>query len=113
MKSDRVYLSHMGDELAFRMKATQGVTFEAFIRDEVLKRAVTRSIEILGEASKNVSPEIKKRHRDIDWKSIAGMRDKVIHFYFGVNWDFVWDVAVSKSPLLKRAIETILEAEDT
>jgi uncharacterized protein with HEPN domain len=84
------------------------MSFDVFIKNETLKRACTRSLEIIGEAAKNLSPEIKKHHKAIDWKKIAGMRDKVIHFYFGVNWDIVWDAIKNRLPALKVQVENIL-----
>ena len=56
---------------------------------------------------KNISPDFRKKYKDIEWQKIAGMRDKVIHFYFGVNWDVVWDVIKNKIPKLKEQIEEI------
>ena len=74
-----------------------------------MKRACTRSLEIIGEAVKNLSPEFRKKHEGIEWKKLAGIRDKVIHFYFGVNWDIVWDVIEKHLPDLKIKIENILK----
>lgn len=62
----------------------------------------------MGEAAKNISDELKDRHSDIEWKKIARMRDKLIHFYFGVNLDIVWDVAKNKVPVLRNKISKLL-----
>ncbi|HAM49203.1 MAG TPA: hypothetical protein DCP92_00340 [Nitrospiraceae bacterium] len=112
MKSDREFLRHIIDEIQFVMRETRGLTFDAFMKDEKLKRACTRSLEIIGEASKNLSAGLKKRHKDVQWKKLAGMRDKIIHFYFGVNWDIVWDVIEKRLPDLKDKVEKILQEED-
>lgn len=109
MKSNKVFLKHVLDEIGFLLKETDGVNFEQFVENELLKRAAARSIEIIGEAVKNLSPDFKKKHTDADWKKIAGMRDKVIHLYFGVNWDIVWDVITKKLPELKPKIERMLK----
>jgi uncharacterized protein with HEPN domain len=74
------------------------------MKNEVLKRACSRSLEIIGEAVKNLSPGF-----DIEWKKIAGLRDKIIHYYFGVNWDILWDVIKRRIPTLKGQVENILK----
>ena len=111
MKSDREYLRHILDEIEFVLKETSSLNFDSFMEDEKLKRACTRSLEIIGEASKNLSSDFRKGHRDIEWKKLAGMRDKIIHFYFGVNWDIVWDVMEKRLPDMKRKIEQMLQEE--
>lgn len=111
MKSDREFLRHILDEIKFVMGETKGLTFDAFMKDEKLKRACTRSLEIIGEASKNLSPELKKRHKDVQWRKLGGMRDKIIHFYFGVNWDIVWDVIDKRLADLKDKVERTLQEE--
>lgn len=113
MKSDAQFLRHILDEINFTVSETKGLAFGDFIKSETLKRACTRSLEIIGEAVKNLSPEFRKKHREIDWKKIAGMRDKVIHFYFGVNWDIVWDVVENRLPVLKIQIENVLNEMKT
>ena len=109
MKTDRPYLEHILEETIFLLKETRGLNFRQLVKDEVLKRACARSLEIIGEAVKNLSPEFKRRHDEIEWKKIAGLRDKLIHYYFGVNWDIVWDVIKNKLPELRQTIESALE----
>ena len=89
MKHDSVYLEHIIDETAFIIKESRELRFEDLIKNEILKRAIIRSLEIIGEAVKNISKELKDRHTDIEWKKIAGIRDKLIHDYFGVDWNIV------------------------
>lgn len=108
MKSNLVFLKHILEEIDFVTTETKGMRWEEFMQNEVLKRACTRSLEIIGEAVKNLSPEFRNRYKNIEWKKIAGLRDKVIHFYFGVNWDVVWDVIEKRLPALKEQIENIL-----
>lgn len=111
MKSNRIFLQHILDETVFLLKETEGVEFKKFMKDEVLKRACSRSLEIIGEAVKNLSPKFKKVHNDIEWKKVAGLRDKIIHYYFGVNWDIVWDVIKNKLPELKEKVSDIIKED--
>lgn len=108
MKHDKIFLKHILDEINFILKETEGISFKGFIKNELLKRGCTRSIEVIGEAVKNLSFDFRTKHRDIDWKKIAGMRDKIIHYYFGVNWEIVWAVVQDRIPELKVKIEAIL-----
>jgi len=98
MRQDLPFLKHILDEINFLLKETRGLSYEEFISNELLKRACPRSIEIIGEAAKNISTELKEKHKNIDWKDIAGMRDKIIHFYFGVNWEIIWSVVKNEIP---------------
>jgi len=109
MKHNQVFLRHIFDEIVFLIKETEGIKFEEFIKNEILKRACSRSLEIIGEAVKNLSPDFKKRYKEIEWKKIAGLRDKMIHGYFGVNWDIVWDVIRNQIPKLKEQVGNILD----
>lgn len=109
MKHERAFLRHIFDEITFLIKQTEGMEFEEFIKNEVLKRACSRSLEIVGEAVKNLPSDFRKQYKEIEWKKIAGLRDKMIHGYFGVNWDIVWDVVRNQIPKLKEQVEGILE----
>jgi uncharacterized protein with HEPN domain len=113
MKHNQVFLRHIFDEIIFLVKETEGIKFEEFIKNEILKRACSRSLEIIGEAAKNLSLDFKKQHKDIEWKKISGLRDKMIHGYFGVNWDIVWDVMRSQIPKLKVQVENILDKAES
>jgi uncharacterized protein with HEPN domain len=108
MKHEEPFLKHILDEISFLLKETNGLRFEEFMQNEVLKRACSRSLEIIGEATKNLPADFKKKHKDVEWKKISGLRDKIIHYYFGVNWDILWDVIKKRLPDLKRQIENIL-----
>ena len=89
-------------------KHTEGLEFEDVLEDELLQRGIIRSLEIIGEASKNISDKLKAEHPEIEWKLMAGMRDKLIHHYFEVNWRIVWDALTMEIPLLKLQIETLI-----
>ena len=109
MKSNEVFLRHVLDEIPFLLEHTQALSFDDLMQDAVLQRACARSFEIMGEAVKNVSTDFRRKHKEIDWKNIAGMRDKLIHQYFGVNWNILWDVIKEKLPAVKVHLEKILE----
>ena len=87
----------------------QGVPEEEFFENKEKQYAVLRALEIIGEATKNLSDELKTKSSDVDWKNIAGMRDKLIHAYFGVNLPLVWETVKKDLPQLKKQTRKILE----
>ncbi|MCK4613983.1 MAG: DUF86 domain-containing protein [Thermoplasmata archaeon] len=108
---NKAFLKHIRDEIAFLRKQCQGLKFEELIEDDVLQRAVSRSLEIIGEAVKNLSLDFKEKHPEVEWRRIAGLRDKLIHQYFGVDWLIVWDVLTNKLPELENKIRALIEKE--
>ena len=108
MHPDLELLRHVLDEVRFLETQTARTDRAAFLVDDVLKRAYARSLEIMGEAVKQLSNEFTLQHRDIDWRGIAGMRDKLIHGYFSVDYAIVWDVAVTRIPKLRIQLAEIL-----
>lgn len=86
-----------------------GMNYDDFVNDEKTHYAVIRCIEIIGEAVKHIPPSFREKHPEIPWKDMAGMRDKVIHFYFGVNLESVWLTASKDIPNLKPLIFKVLE----
>jgi len=114
MKRDKAYLKHILDAISNIEKFIEGVNKENFMGNVEKQYAVLRGLEIIGEATKNLSEELKKKHLNTPWKEIAGMRDKLIHQYFGVNLDLVWETIKTKLPELKNQISKILkEIEET
>ncbi len=100
-KSYIPYLQHIYDEcLYIRSVVTDDMQMEQFLRDETLKRAVTRSLTIIGEATKKIPGDVKYAWKSILWREMAGMRDKLVHDYMGVNYYIVWDVAKNIIPAL-------------
>lgn len=106
--SPRDYLCHILDETVYLQRTALGLSREDFMENDTLKRAFARSLEIIGEATKNLSPETRSRYPDVNWRQMAGMRDKLIHAYFGVDYDLVWDVVCQEIPRLDRSIRQIL-----
>ena len=92
-------------------KESARTTKSHFDGNETAKRAFVRSLEIIGEATKKVPSDLKQRHPHIDWRGMTGMRDKLIHDYFGVDYDIVWDVVTNKISELDAAVRQIIESE--
>jgi uncharacterized protein with HEPN domain len=109
--SAREYLQHILDEVAYLAITKQGLDKTSFLRDATLKRAFVRSLEIIGEAAKQVPDSVRQRAPQIDWRAIGGMRDRLIHSYFGVDYDIVWDVVTRKTPTLEREVRRLLNEE--
>jgi uncharacterized protein with HEPN domain len=89
-KEPKEYLRHILDECKFIVLSTSDLNKEDFLNDEVLKRAIIRSLEIIGEATKKIPADFKVKWSSIQWKNMAGMRDRLIHDYIGVNYSIVW-----------------------
>ena len=106
------FLRHIQDEAKFILDNTDGISQQDFNTDEVLSRAVIRSLEIIGEACKKLPPDFRVSNPQIDWREIAGTRDKLIHDYFGVDYDIVWDIIISELPDLLGEIKNIISREE-
>lgn len=102
----------LGDILEALRRArsyTTGQSYEQFLTDTKTQDAVIRTLEILGEATKRLSPSLRESHPEIPWKSMAGVRDKLIHDYFGVNIDIVWQIVQDQLPALAEQVAAVLE----
>ena len=102
------FLKHIYEECSYLLSIKESLTKEDFLNDETLKRAVVRSLEIIGEATKKIPADFKVKWNSIHWKNMAGMRDRLIHDYIGVNYSIVWDVFKNKIPELSRQIHAVL-----
>ena len=109
-KSPEEYLNHILDELNYLLDSSKSVSQEQFMHDMTLQRAFSRSLEIIGEAAKNLPQDFTDNHKKVEWKSIAGLRDRLIHHYFGVDYEIVWDVIRNEVPKLKLQIASLLKA---
>lgn len=87
------------------------MTREKILKDELRKSAILRELEVIGEATKNLSSELTSKYPDVEWRSIAGLRDKLIHHYFGINFERVWKVISEDLPKLKKKIKEIIDEE--
>jgi len=104
-------LMHILDEINYLINDSKELSEDFFMRDDRLKRAFSRSLEIIGEASKKIPEEFKEKNPEIAWKLMTRMRDRLIHHYFGVDYAMVWDIVKNDIPELKIRIENILTAE--
>jgi uncharacterized protein with HEPN domain len=111
-RSTTDYLRHILDEADFVLEHGRGLTLDEFLGDEMRKRAFVRSLEVIGEATKNLPETFRREHDQVDWRSVAGMRDRLIHGYFGVDYEIVWDVVETKLPAFREEIRRLLAAED-
>ncbi len=106
------FIKHIEDECVFLLKVILGKTQQQILDDEILCKAIVRSLEIIGEASKKVDEQLKTKYPQIDWKSMAGMRDKLIHDYFGIDYDIVLDAIANDIPELHHEIKRLLSIEN-
>lgn len=109
MKSDVIYLRHILDAIQ-KIESYVSVGHETFINTSHWQDAVIRQLEIIGEATKRLSPELRSRYPQIPWKRIAGLRDVLIHDYLGVDISMVWQITQTFLPELKLQIDAILSA---
>lgn len=105
------FLKHIADECAYLLSVNKDLSKDDFLEDETLKRAVVRSLEIIGEATKKIPADFKVKWSSIQWKNMAGIRDRLIHDYIGVNYSIVWDVFYNKIPELYDQIQEVINKE--
>ncbi len=106
---DIPYLEHILDAIKDMEDSTESLSKSDFIKNKDVRDANVRRLEIIGEAVKNISEEIKRKYPNIEWKKIAATRDKIIHHYFGIDFGMIWNIIIKDIPLLKEKIQNIKE----
>lgn len=104
----KIYLEDILDAIGKVLQYVGSQSFEDFSKDEKTVDAVVRNLEIIGEAAKKIPPEVSSRYPEIEWKKIGSLRDILIHEYFGVDKEIVWDVIRNKLPAFQKQVKTIL-----
>lgn len=107
--SPHEYIYHILDEIDYISTQLSEMDYDSFVRNPTVKRAFVRSLEIIGEASKKIPEDIKAMKPDIEWRKVTGMRDRLIHDYFGVDYTIVWDVATNKLRELRSKLQILLK----
>lgn len=111
-RNDIVYLQHIYEAIQRIELYLEGVTYDRFLASMMIQDAVIRQLEIIGEATKNLSLTVREASPDVPWKDLAGMRDILIHQYFGVDVTAVWDSAIDELPTIKLHLARILSQFD-
>ena len=112
MKNDGTYLSHILEAIEKIESYIAGVDYEQFTSNNMMIDAIVRELEIIGEASTNLTVEFREEHADVQWQQMIGMRNFVIHEYFGVNTEIVWDTCKNNLTVLKPLIKQALAEFD-
>ncbi len=106
--SDQELLRHILDEINFVLETTDGKEKDEVMNNGILFRAVVRGIEIIGEATKKISEEFKNTYPEVEWKRIGRTRDILIHVYFDIDNDIIWNVIVEKLPPLRQFVSKFI-----
>jgi uncharacterized protein with HEPN domain len=110
-RRDREFLLDIRDAASRALSYTDGMRFDDFVKDGKTQDAAVRNLEIIGEAVKNLSASFRNSNPGIPWKSITGMRDKIIHHYFGLNLEIIWTVVEKELPILLEKIVQLIPTE--
>ena len=112
LKQLKPFLNHILEEAEYLLSESANIDYSEFTKNATLKRSFVRALEVIGEAAKNIPDEFREKHQKIRWKDMAGLRDVLIHRYFGINYNMVWDIVKNQVPGLKSNIqETLMEIE--
>ena len=112
IKDPTIFLQHILESIGLIEKRMQGVTYEEFVNDVDLQDMVIRRLEIIGEAVRNIPKEYRQEHSNVDWQDPADMRSTLIHGYFQIDLDVVWDTISNDLPSFKKQIRALLELSD-
>ena len=107
-KDPNIFLAHILESIEWIEKEIKGLSKDRFINDVPTQDAAIRRLEIIGEAVKNLTTEFKKKYPDISWKKISGLRDKLIHDYFGIDLELVWTIIKKDLPPFKKQVKRML-----
>ncbi len=108
-KDPRIFLAHIAESIRTIEQYTANLTQDTFNRSPQVQDAVVRRLEIIGEAAKSIPNEFKSRHSEIPWKKIAGMRDVLIHKYFSVDLNLLWNLLEKELKILQSQIDNLLK----
>ncbi len=109
MKEPKIFLKHIIEEIEYLQPKMEKLKYEEFVNNEDIKRIFVRSLEVIGEATKNLPENFRSKYPQVEWKNMARLRDVLIHQYFGINYERIWDIVKNKIPVLKEQIESILK----
>ena len=108
-KDDSVYLRHIIDALLQIERYTDGVTYEEFLSNSLLQDGVIRQLEVMGEAARNLSEDLRNEYPKIPWRQMISLRNRMIHAYFNVNIQIIWEIIQGDIPNLKQETKHVLE----
>jgi|SRR3989338_394686 len=110
-RRDKDFLGDIKEAMELIASYTKGLTYKKFLIDRKTQDAVVRNLEVIGEATNNITADFKASHPEVPWKALAGLRDKLIHFYFGIDYKIVWSIAKKELPKLCKKVKNILKQE--
>jgi uncharacterized protein with HEPN domain len=109
MSNDRVYLMHIRDSLREVQTFIRGESYESFLKNRMVQNAVMRSFEVVGEAARLISSELRESHPKVPWCLMSDFRNKLIHDYFGLDLEVIWRTATEDTPVLLQQIDELIE----
>jgi uncharacterized protein with HEPN domain len=112
LKSKIEYLRHIQEETSFIIEHTSAITEDVFSENLVLRKAIIRRLEVIGEATKRVDFDFRSKYKAVPWKEMTGLRDKLIHDYTGVDYPLVWKICKESIPELDFQIEEIINEKE-
>lgn len=110
-RRDKDFLGDINEAMNLIGLYTKELAYREFLEDRKAQDAIVRNLEVIGEASKNITAVFKAKYPDVPWRKLAGLRDKLIHFYFGIDYKIVWSIAKKELPKLRKQVKEILKQE--